>query len=217
MEALTDALIQHLQDNGLDDYIWKGALVLVCWTVVTAILTRWFSTRRIISQIRREGIEEKLKNGDVIERIEKSRTDLSAKSESINMFLSEIRDALKSGDKKRLHEVREETCRTYSIDYLDQLRRYVEDIKIFCDHADALDRVIIDILPALDTIKRFLDVINSEKILSKLDYPSKYRLDPNPQKIFFRKISRLVPPYRIPTKIQIQRISKSMKKHLRDD
>lgn len=215
VDPWTDAAIKELQARGLSHFVWIGGIVVIGWTALTIAIT-WFLGQRVtLAKLRQTGVETRLKSGDVLDRIENSRIELSSQSENFSLLLRDFSDELRPKRKKALKAIREEICRLHSKDYFDRLRRYVEDCKIYLTKSDARDRMLIDVLPALRTSLRFAAVVNHEKILRNLNGASPYRFDRSSMTVFLRRIRKTLPIFAVKARWQLSRVKWKFRPHYR--
>jgi hypothetical protein len=215
VDPWTDAAIKELQSRGLSHFVWMGGFVIIGWTAVTIAITWFLGQRLTLSKLRQAGVETRLKSGDVLDRIENSRIELSSQNESFSLLLRDFSDALRPKRKKALKAIREEICRLHSKDFVDRLRRYVEDCKTYLTKSDARDRMLIDVLPALRTSLRFAEVVNHEKILKMLNGASPYRFDRTSMTVFLRRIRKSLPIFAVKARWQLFRVKWKFRPHYR--
>lgn len=193
LDPWTDAAIKELQARGLSHIVWIGGCVSIAWTMFVATMSVFLSQRMTMAKLRQTGIETRLKSGEILDRIEKSRLDLSRQDESFSLLLRDFNLALAPKRKRALKEIREEICRLHSKEFCDQLRRYVEDCIIYLPKSEVRDRVLIDVLPALRISLKFAVAINHQKVLSDLNGASRYLFDKTSSIVFLQRIRKALP------------------------
>jgi hypothetical protein len=193
MDPWTEAAVKELENRGLQHYMWIGGIGLVTWTVGSAILTWLVTTGLTLAKWRQSGIETQLKSGDVLERIEATRKNLSKQKEQFDILLLELAELLRLKRTRGVKNIRDELCRFHSKEYLDELRHYIESIKIYSSKSDAGDRIEIDIIPALQTTYKFLSVVNHPTMLKKCGDKAPYLLNKRSNKVLFKRLRRMLP------------------------
>lgn len=206
LDPWTDAAIKELQARGLSHFVWIGGFISIGWTALTSVVAWIIGQKTTIAQLRQAGVETRLKSGDILDRIEKSRLELSSQSENFSLLLRDFSGALRPKRKKALRDIREEICRLHSRDFTDQLRRYVEDCRTYLKKSDVRDRILIDVLPALRTSLKFAEVINHEKILKALNGTSPYLFDRTALTVFLRRVRKALPIFALKARWQLFKV-----------
>jgi hypothetical protein len=214
---LTEYCLEKVKANGWEVFLWFGLAAIgvgyaLGW-VVTVI-----KKNAQIAQIREDA---RRTSGENIEKLAQMRDAANSKHQILDMAQQNMRDALlasKGGANNvdKLRSCRDEMCSIYASEYLPALTNYLELIPRLVDRKEAMIRAQTELIPGLDTICRFLDMVNMSEMLAKIPGSQPYKLQRARRDGLFVRVETLVPLWRIDLRWKVQTIRKRTDKYLRN-
>ena len=159
-------------------------------------------------------------SGDNVAKLAEARDAVISKQQVLDMAQQNMRDALlanKEGANNvdKLRSCRDEMCSIYSTDYLPVLTNYLELIPRLVDKKEALIRAQTELIPRLDSMCGFLDMLNMKEMLAKIPGSQPYKLQRDRREVLFLRVKALVPLWRIGLRLRVHNIRKRTDKYLR--
>ena len=143
------------------------------------------------------------------------------KRQNLDMAQQSMRDALianKGGaaNVEALRNCRDEMCNIYANDYLPALNAYLELIPKLVDEKEALVRAKSELIPGLETICGFLEMVNHEGMIRKIAGSQPYKANKDRSDGLFLRIKTLVPWWRLKLRWKIRNVQNRIKHHARN-
>lgn len=213
---LTDWCLREVETNGWESFLWVGLAGVAIGSVIGWGLTA-IKKNAQIAQIRED---TRKASGDNIAKLAQMRDTANSNQQVLDMARQNMRDALianKGGANNvdKLRSCRDEMCSIYSNDYLPSLTNYLELIPRLVDKKEAVIRAQTELIPRLDTICGFLDMVNMKEMLAKIPASQPYKLQRARRDGLFVRIKSLVPLWRIDLRLKIHKTRKETDKYLR--
>jgi hypothetical protein len=160
-------------------------------------------------------------SGDNVERLAQVRDTANSKRQVLDMARQNMRDALLAGkggadNTEALRLCRDEMCNIYQNDYLPAASDYAELIPRLVDTKEALIRAETELIPGLETICGFLDMVNMKEMLDRIPGSQPYRVKRARRDGLFLRVETLVPWWRFKLRGKIRMVRKRTDQYLRD-
>jgi len=177
-QTVTGWGLKQIQAHG-----WNGYFGFALLGAVIGYVIGWFvtlqKTKVEISKIREEARKA---SGDNIEKLAQMRDAATSKRQVLDMAQQNMRDALLANNAgqnnvEKLRQCRDEMCGIYQNEYLPTVNTYVELIPRLSDKNEALIRAKTELIPGLETICRFLNMVNMEAMLKKIPGSQPFKLN----------------------------------------
>jgi len=164
-DELTRWLIRQIEALGFTKlFLCVLAAGVLVWGVGIAL--GWiFAQRSAIASIGKTKAETSAILHELFQKLEQLRSQVNLQSESLGLRLRDLIESLKSGSREAMHSQREELCRFYDADYSPALGKYLEQIPRLLDRKEAYNRLLEDVLPTMETMVKFLQTINHDRLL----------------------------------------------------
>jgi hypothetical protein len=214
---LTEFCLEQVRANGWEVFVWIGLAGVGIGGVIG-----WGLTARIKNaQIAKIREDARKASGDNMAKLAQMRDAANSKQQVLDMAKQNMRDALLAGKRgannvDQLRSCRDEMCNIYANDYLPALTDYLELIPRLVDRQEATIRAQTELIPGLNTICSFLDMVNMREMIAKIPGSQPYKLDRARRDGLFVRVKVLVPLWRIDLRSKIQKIRKRTDQYLRN-
>lgn len=214
---LTDWCLRQVETNGWEPFLWIGLGGVAVGGVIGWGLAAMKKNAEI-AQIREDA---RRASGENIAKLAQMRDTANSKQQVLDMAQQNMRDALLANKQgvnnvDKLRVCRDELCSVYSNDYLPALTNYLELIPRLVDKKEAMIRAQTELIPRLETICVFLDMVNMKEMLAKIPASQPYKLQQARRDGLFVRVKALVPRWRIDLRLKIHKIRKRTDKYLRN-
>lgn len=214
---LTEYCLEKVKANGWEVFLWFGLAAIGFGYALGWVFTV-IKKNAQIAQIREDARKT---SGDNIAKLAQMREAANSKNQVLDMARQNMRDALlasKEGANNidKLRSCREEMCSIYANEYLPALTNYLELIPRLVDRKEAMIRAQTELIPGLDTICVFLDMVNMSEMLAKIPGSGPYKLQRARRDGLFVRVKTLIPLWRIDLRWKVQTIRKRTDKFLRN-
>lgn len=135
---------------------------------------------------------------------------------AIGRCVALLADKAGAGNADALRRCRDEMCNIYQNDYLPAASDYAELIPRLVDAKEALIRAETELIPGLETICGFLDMVNMKEMLAKIPGSQPYKVKRARRDGLFLRVKILVPWWRFKLRGKVRIIRKQTDQHLRD-
>jgi len=159
-------------------------------------------------------------SGDNIEKLAQKRATANSKSQDLDMARRNMIEALRENkagadNTAKLRSCREELCNVYQNDYLPATNDYVELIPCLVDKKEARIRAETELLPGLNTVCVFLEIVNMAEMLSKIPNSQLYKLNKARRDGLLLRVKTLVPWWCVKLRWKLKKVRKRTDPHLR--
>lgn len=214
-DELTKWLVSQVEAFGFTKLVFS--LFLFCLLVwVLGIAVGWFFLqRKALASIGKTEAETRAILHELFQKLDESKTKVDSLNELLGLKLRDLLASISSASCQELHAQREELCRLYSCEFLPALGSYLEQIPQLLGRPESYNRLLDDILPTLETMIKFLKVINHDQLLARLENPSRYLLNQKSFNITARRSLALSSFWNFKTRRDIKTITQSASKFFR--
>lgn len=213
---LTDWALDQIKKHGAEPLL---AIGLGC--VGVGYLIGWAVTlKKTKVQIQKLQEEARKASGENIEKLAQMRAAALDKRQNLDMAQQTMRDALLtnragSANVDELRRCRDEMCNIYANDYLPALNDYLELIPRLVDEKEALVRAKSELIPGLETICIFLEMVNNDGMIRKIDGSQRYKVNQARNEGLLLRVITLVPWWNLKLRCKIGNVRKRIKHHVR--
>lgn len=171
-------------------------------------------------QIQKLKEEARKASGENIEKLAQMRAAALDKRQNLDMAQQTMRDALLankagSANVEELRRCRDEMCNIYANDYLPALNAYLELIPRLVDEKEALVRAKSELIPGLETICIFLEMVNNDGMIRKIDGSQRYKVNKDRNNGLLLRVRTLVPWWQLKLRLEIRNVEKIILHHVR--
>ena len=135
---------------------------------------------------------------------------------AIGRCVALLADKAGAGNADALRRCRDEMCNIYQNEYLPAASDYAQLIPALVDAKEALIRAQTELIPGLETICRFLEMVNMNEMLDKIPGSQPYKVNRARRDGLLLRVKTLVPWWRFKLRGKISMIRKRTDRHLRD-
>lgn len=213
---LTDWALDQIKKHGAEPLLGIG---LGC--VGVGYLIGWAVTlKKTKVQIQKLKEEARKASGENIEKLAQMRAAALDKRQNLDMAQQTMRDALLankagSANVEELRRCRDEMCNIYANDYLPALNAYLELIPRLVDEKEALVRAKSELIPGLETICIFLEMVNNDGMIRKIDGSQRYKVNKDRNNGLLLRVRTLVPWWQLKLRLEIRNVEKIILHHVR--
>ena len=214
---LTDWALQQVKAHRWEVYLGIGIA-----SAGVGFVVGWFAallkTKAEITKIREDARKA---SGDNLEKLAQLRAAVISKGQVLDMCQQNMRDALLENQRgtdnlEKLRGCRDEMCNVYQNEYLPTATTYVEMIPRLVDRKEALIRARTELIPRLQSICVFLEMVNLEEMLKKVQVSKPYKIKRAGRDGLLLRVETLVPWRCRKLRRELGAIRKRTDKHLRD-
>jgi len=213
---LTEWALDQIKKHGAEPLLGIG---FAC--VGVGYLIGWAVTlRKTTVQIEKLKEEARKASGENTEKLAQMRATALGKRQNLDMAQQTMRDALianngGSPNVQALRMCRDEMCNIYANDYLPALTAYLELIPRLVDEGESLIRAKSELIPGLETICLFLEMVNHEGMLRKINGSERYKVNRDRNDGLLLRVKTLIPWWRLKLRWKIMNVQKRINHHLR--
>lgn len=207
--------LKQIHARGWDDYFWwviigVGIGYIIGWRVHLK------KTRAESSEITERTRAASAENWTKLETLRKS---VISKGQVLDMTQQNMRNALlanKEGanNTDALRMCRDEMCNIFQNEYLPALSGYAEMINRLVDSKEALFRAKSELIPDLESIVTFFNMVNLPAMIEKIPASKPYLTRKATRDSLLLRIETMVPPRCCFLRLKIWRIRCQTKVHL---
>ncbi|MGD9874612.1 MAG: hypothetical protein AB7T27_10130 [Kiritimatiellia bacterium] len=209
-------IVRYIEDNGLTVPVTLIVLVCILFYVL-GLVSLWVWKRASLITDCDKSLSEAIKNS--IENA-KSVNDASDgyvdATDTLNLGLRQLLDAIRSGDASRMVDAREELCRAFGTDYFRCLRNLLVLREASRNKQHNRAAVKGEAIRALKTALKFLQTVNGTELLNRIGNPSPFMLDPTTLTPLREYIRRFNPIWAIPTRLKYRSLNRRLVAYEKD-
>jgi len=213
---ITDWALDQIKKHGAEPLLGIG---LVC--VGIGYVIGWRVTVKK-TRVEIEKLREEIRkaSGENFDKLTQMRAAALDKRQNLDMAQHSMRDALLANNAgaanvNTLRNCRDEMCNIYANDYLPALLAYLELIPKLVDKREALVRAKSELIPGLETICGFLDMVNHDGMLRKIEGSQRYLVNRDRNDGLLLRVKILVPLRCVRLRWKIRKAQKRIERHLR--
>ena len=190
--SIENWIIKYIEDNGLTTVV--GVIVLICiFSYLLGMASLWIWKRKALIADSDKSLSEAIKNSmEIAQSLNNASNSYVDATDTINLGLRHLLDAINNDDKSQMAKSREELCRDYNNEFLRALRNLL--VIREASRNTRYNRIAVhtEAIRALKTTLKFLKMVNNPLLLGKINNNSSYSLDPStltPVREFVRKFN----------------------------
>ena len=213
---LTEWALQQVKAHGAEPYLIGGFFIVgaafgVGWVV---------SFAKNKAEIKKLGAEARKASAENLEKLTQLRVAAKDKRQTLDLTYSGLRDALSAektgqGTVAKIETCRDEACSAYENGYLPALISYLEMIPCLANKKEMRIRAAVEVVPDLDSICGFLELVNNSDLLAKIPAAKPYKLNVARRDGFLLRVKTLIPFWCLRQRWKVWKIRNRTKPYLR--
>ena len=214
---LTSWALEQVKAHGWEVFLWIGL-----GGVGIGLVVGWGATvMKKNAEIKKLREDARKASGDNVQKLAQVRDAASSKRQVLDTAKQNMRDALLAdrggaGNATALRGCRDEMCNIYQNEYLPAASDYAQLIPALVDAKEALIRARTELIPGLETICGFLDMVNMKEMLDKIPGSQPYKVNRAGRDGLLLRVKTLVPWWHFKLRGKISMVRKRTDRHLRD-
>lgn len=209
----------------ITDYdLWEIIVALIIISILLMWLgglIYWFlkrkhiksDTKKLISEAEKNAVEKAEKQIQLIEKYQQYRSKYIENSRCLAISLRSVLEFMRVDNIPEFEKYREESLNIFYADFIQSFTNYFEIIISTFSKKEKYDFIETEVVPFINTICDYLNVINLDAILKKINRsPAKLK---NTTLLFIiRKSQNTIPWYKYRTKKEFQKVIDNLNKFI---